>query len=438
MKTKPLIAIVGRPNVGKSTLFNKIAGKRISIVEDTPGVTRDRVYVDCEWCGKAFTLIDTGGLELKSTDEMWRHIKAQAELAIDMADVIIFVVDGKTGITVDDEQVAGYLRRSRAPVVLTVNKLDNNEKDTIYDFYALGFGEPYAVSAEQGKGIGDLLDAVLSDVESSEKGEEPEALKIAIVGKPNAGKSSITNSLLGYDRVIVSDIAGTTRDSIDTEIEINGKKYIIIDTAGMRKKGNIDKVLERYSVMRSLGSVRRSDVTVIVCDASEGLTEQDVKIAGFVHEEGKPVVFVFNKWDLIEKDNSTVNEFNNKVKTELKFMDYIKPMYISAKTGKRLDNLLPYIEKVYENASRRISTGLLNEMLIDATRINEPPSKNGKRLKIFFITQIASNPPTFVLKVNDPLLMHFSYKRYIENSLRNTFDFEGTPIKLLVRKNQED
>ncbi len=438
MKTKPLIAIVGRPNVGKSTLFNKIAGKRISIVEDTPGVTRDRVYVDCEWCGKAFTLIDTGGLELKSTDEMWRHIKAQAELAIDMADVIIFVVDGKTGITVDDEQVAGYLRRSRAPVVLAVNKLDNNEKDTIYDFYALGFGEPYAVSAEQGKGIGDLLDAVLSDVESSEKGEEQEALKIAIVGKPNAGKSSITNKLLGYDRVIVSDIAGTTRDSIDTEIEINGKKYIIIDTAGMRKKGNIDKVLERYSVMRSLGSVRRSDVTVIVCDASEGLTEQDVKIAGFVHEEGKPVVFVFNKWDLIEKDNSTVNEFNNKVKTELKFMDYIKPMYISAKTGKRLDNLLPYIEKVYENASRRISTGLLNEMLIDATRINEPPSKNGKRLKIFFITQIASNPPTFVLKVNDPLLMHFSYKRYIENSLRNTFDFEGTPIKLLVRKNQED
>ncbi|CDE72029.1 gTPase Der [Acidaminococcus sp. CAG:917] len=438
MKTKPLIAIVGRPNVGKSTLFNKIAGKRISIVEDTPGVTRDRVYVDCEWCGKAFTLIDTGGLELKSTDEMWRHIKAQAELAIDMADVIIFVVDGKTGITADDEQVAGYLRRSSAPVVLAVNKLDNNEKDTLYDFYALGFGEPLAVSAEQGKGIGDLLDEVLSDVETSLHSDEGEALKIAIVGKPNAGKSSITNRLLGYDRVIVSDIAGTTRDSIDTALEINGKKYIIIDTAGMRKKGNIDQGLERYSVMRSLGSVRRSDVTVIVCDASEGLTEQDVKIAGFVHDEGKPVVFVFNKWDLIEKDTSTVNEFNNKVKTELKFMDYIKPMYISAKTGKRLDNLLPYIEKVYENASRRISTGLLNEMLIDATRISEPPSKNGKRLKIFFITQIASNPPTFVLKVNNPELMHFSYKRYLENALRNTFDFEGTPVKLLVRKNQED
>lgn len=438
MKTKPLIAIVGRPNVGKSTLFNKIAGKRISIVEDTPGVTRDRVYVDCEWCGKAFTLIDTGGLELKSTDEMWRHIKAQAELAIDMADVIIFVVDGKTGITADDEQVAGYLRRSSAPVVLAVNKLDNNEKDTLYDFYALGFSEPLAVSAEQGKGIGDLLDEVLSDVETSLHSDEGEALKIAIVGKPNAGKSSITNKLLGYDRVIVSDIAGTTRDSIDTALEINGKKYIIIDTAGMRKKGNIDQGLERYSVMRSLGSVRRSDVTVIVCDASEGLTEQDVKIAGFVHDEGKPVVFVFNKWDLIEKDTSTVNEFNNKVKTELKFMDYIKPMYISAKTGKRLDNLLPYIEKVYENASRRISTGLLNEMLIDATRISEPPSKNGKRLKIFFITQIASNPPTFVLKVNNPELMHFSYKRYLENALRNTFDFEGTPVKLLVRKNQED
>ena len=334
--------------------------------------------------------------------------------------------------------MAGYLRRSSAPVVLAVNKLDNNEKDTVYDFYALGFGEPLAVSAEQGKGIGDLLDEVLSDVETSLHSDEGEALKIAIVGKPNAGKSSITNRLLGYDRVIVSDIAGTTRDSIDTALEINGKKYIIIDTAGMRKKGNIDQGLERYSVMRSLGSVRRSDVTVIVCDASEGLTEQDVKIAGFVHDEGKPVVFVFNKWDLIEKDTSTVNEFNNKVKTELKFMDYIKPMYISAKTGKRLDNLLPYIEKVYENASRRISTGLLNEMLIDATRISEPPSKNGKRLKIFFITQIASNPPTFVLKVNNPELMHFSYKRYLENALRNTFDFEGTPVKLLVRKNQED
>lgn len=434
---KPLVAIVGRPNVGKSTLFNKIAGKRISIVENTPGVTRDRVYVDAEWCGKVFTLIDTGGLELKSQDEMWRHIKTQAELAIDTAQAIVFVVDGKTGVTVDDEQVANYLRRAKVPVVLCVNKLDNNQKDTLYDFYSLGFGDPYPVSAEQGKGIGDLLDAVLDSVVGGEI-EEDSSLKIAIVGKPNAGKSSITNKLLGYERVIVSDIAGTTRDAIDTKLKVGDDEYTIIDTAGMRKKGNIGEDLEKYSVMRSLMAVRRSDVAVIVCDATEGMTEQDVKIAGFVHDEGKPSVIVMNKWDLIEKDTNTVNRFKDKLANDLKFMDYVKPLFLSAKTGKRIDTLLPYVKKVYENASKRISTGLLNEVLIDATRISEPPAKNGKRLKIFYITEIGANPPTFVLKVNDPELMHFSYKRYLENALRSSFDFEGTPIKIITRKNQEE
>lgn len=434
---KPLIAIVGRPNVGKSTLFNKIAGKRVSIVENTPGVTRDRVYVDAEWCGKIFTLIDTGGLELKSQDEMWRHIKTQAELAIDTAQAIVFVVDGKTGVTVDDEQVASYLRRAKVPVVLCVNKVDNDKTDTFYDFYSLGFGEPYAVSAEQGKGIGDLLDAVLNSVEGGEVTVD-NSLKIAIVGKPNAGKSSITNKLLGYDRVIVSDIAGTTRDAIDTPLKVGGEEFTIIDTAGMRKKGNIGEDLERYSVMRSLMAVRRSDVTVIVCDSTEGMTEQDVKIAGFVHDEGKPSVIVMNKWDLIEKDTHTVNKFKDKLAQDLKFMDYVKPLFLSAKTGKRIDTLLPYVKKVYENASRRISTGLLNEVLIDATRISEPPAKNGKRLKIFYITQVSANPPTFVLKVNEPELMHFSYRRYIENALRASFDFEGTPIKIITRKNQDE
>ena len=434
---KPLIAIVGRPNVGKSTLFNKIAGKRVSIVENTPGVTRDRVYVDAEWCGKIFTLIDTGGLELKSQDEMWRHIKTQAELAIDTAQAIVFVVDGKTGVTVDDEQVASYLRRAKVPVVLCVNKVDNDKTDTFYDFYSLGFGEPYAVSAEQGKGIGDLLDAVLNSVEGGEITVD-NSLKIAIVGKPNAGKSSITNKLLGYDRVIVSDIAGTTRDAIDTPLKVGDDEFTIIDTAGMRKKGNIGEDLERYSVMRSLMAVRRSDVTVIVCDSTEGMTEQDVKIAGFVHDEGKPSVIVMNKWDLIEKDTHTVNRFKDKLAQDLKFMDYVKPLFLSAKTGKRIDTLLPYVKKVYENASRRISTGLLNEGLIDPTRSSEPPAKNGKRLKIFYITQVSANPPTFVLKVNEPELMHFSYRRYIENALRASFDFEGTPIKIITRKNQDE
>lgn len=435
---KPLIAVVGRPNVGKSTLFNRIAGSRIAIVENTPGVTRDRIYADCEWCGRAFTLIDTGGLELKSEDEMWTHIRTQAEIAVETANAILYVVDGKTGLTTDDNLVCAYLRKSNLPVVLAVNKIDNNAMDSVYDFYALGFGEPYAVSAEQGKGIGDLLDALMEIVPVSIVEEDDERIKIAIVGKPNAGKSSITNRLLGYDRCIVSDIAGTTRDAIDTELNIGDDKYLIIDTAGMRKKKAVSLDLERYSVMRALLAVRRADVVLMVCDANEGFTEQDVKIAGFVHEEGKPSIIVMNKWDLVNKDTYTINGFENKLKEDLKYMNYFKSVYISAKSGKRVDNLLPLCKEVVANSRRRISTGLLNEVIGEAIRISEPPSYLGKKLKIYFVTQVSAQPPTFVVKVNDPSIMHFSYKRYLENALRKSFDFSGTPIRIAVRANGED
>lgn len=436
--TKPLIAIVGRPNVGKSTLFNRLAGGRISIVEDTPGVTRDRVYADCEWCGHAFTLIDTGGLELKSEDEMWTHIREQVEIAVDAADAIIYVVDGKTGLTLDDEAITAYLRRAKVPVILAVNKIDNNEQHDVYPFFSLGFGEPYAVSAAQGKGLGELLDAVTDAVPSVPPEEDEDVIKIAIVGKPNAGKSSLVNRLLGYERVIVSNVAGTTRDAIDTELTVGGDKYILIDTAGIRKKKSIGEDLEKYSVMRSLLAVRRADVAVIVCDAVEGMTEQDVKIAGYVHEQGKPSVIVMNKWDLVEKDTYTVDKFEKKLREDLKFMDYFKSLYVSAKTGKRADNLLPVCRQVLGNSRRRISTGLLNEVLQDAIRISEPPSRKGVRLKIYYITEACVSPPTFVVKVNDPELMHFSYKRYLENALRKSFDFEGTPLRINVRKNTEE
>ncbi len=434
---KPLIAVVGRPNVGKSTLFNRIAGSRISIVENIPGVTRDRVYADCEWCGSAFTLIDTGGLELKSDDTMWSHIRTQVEIAIDTADAILYVVDGKTGLTHDDNLVCSFLRKSKLPVIVAVNKIDNNDYSAVYDFYALGFGEPFAVSAEQGKGLGDLLDALVDAVGKAPVEEDPDRIKIAIVGKPNAGKSSITNRLLGYDRCIVSDIAGTTRDAIDTELNVGDDKYLIIDTAGMRKKKAVSEDLERYSVMRSLLAVRRADVVLIVCDANEGLTEQDVKIAGFVHEEGKPSIIVMNKWDLVNKNTHTINEYENKLKEDLKYMDYFKSAYISALSGKRLDNILPLCKEVVANSKKRISTGLLNEVIGDAIRISEPPSYLGKKLKIYFVTQVSVAPPTFVVKVNDPTIMHFSYKRYLENALRRSFDFGGTPIRILVRANNE-
>ena len=436
---KPLVAIVGRPNVGKSTFFNRIVGQRISIVEDTPGVTRDRLYADAEWCGHAFTLIDTGGLEIKSEDVMWSHIRAQAQIAVETADVIVFMLDGKTGLTNEDYEVAEYLRKSRKPILLVVNKLDNNEQDLLYDFYELGLGEPLGISAGQAKGLGDVLDEIVKLTGKYETEEKEDALKIAVVGKPNAGKSSLVNKLLGYDRVIVSDIAGTTRDAIDTRIKIGEKEYILIDTAGIRRKRSVEEDLEQYSVMRSLGAVRRADVCLIVIDSSEELSEQDVKIAGYVHEQGKPSVVVMNKWDTIEKDTYTIEKYNKKLKEELKFMDYFIPTYVSAKTGKRVDNLIKLAERAYENGSRRISTGLLNDVLREAILTNEPPSKNGKRLKIYYVTEVSANPPTFVIFVNDDSLMHFSYKRYLENALRRSFDFEGTPIRLIIRnKNEKD
>lgn len=437
--SKPLVAIVGRPNVGKSTFFNRIVGQRISIVEDTPGVTRDRLYADAEWCGHSFTLIDTGGLEIKSEDVMWSHIRAQAQIAVETADVIVFMLDGKTGLTHEDYEVAAYLRKSRKPILLVVNKLDNNEQHLLYDFYELGLGEPIGISAGQAKGLGDVLDEIVKLTGKYETEEKEEALKIAVVGKPNAGKSSLVNKLLGYDRVIVSDIAGTTRDAIDTRIKIGDKEYILIDTAGIRRKRSVEEDLEQYSVMRSLGAVRRADVCLIVIDSSEELSEQDVKIAGYLHEQGKPSVVVMNKWDVVEKDTYTIEKYNRKLKEELKFMDYFIPTYVSAKTGKRVDNLIKLAERAYENASRRISTGLLNDVLREAILTNEPPSKNGKRLKIYYVTEVSANPPTFVIFVNDDTLMHFSYRRYLENALRRSFDFEGTPIRLIIRnKNEKD
>lgn len=437
--SKPLVAIVGRPNVGKSTFFNRIVGQRISIVEDTPGVTRDRLYADAEWCGHSFTLIDTGGLEIKSEDVMWSHIRAQAQIAVETADVIVFMLDGKTGLTHEDYEVAAYLRKSRKPILLVVNKLDNNEQHLLYDFYELGLGEPIGISAGQAKGLGDVLDEIVKLTGKYETEAKEEALKIAVVGKPNAGKSSLVNKLLGYDRVIVSDIAGTTRDAIDTRIKIGDKEYILIDTAGIRRKRSVEEDLEQYSVMRSLGAVRRADVCLIVIDSSEELSEQDVKIAGYVHEQGKPSVVVMNKWDVVEKDTYTIEKYNRKLKEELKFMDYFIPTYVSAKTGKRVDNLIKLAERAYENASRRISTGLLNDVLREAILTNEPPSKNGKRLKIYYVTEVSANPPTFVIFVNDDTLMHFSYRRYLENALRRSFDFEGTPVRLIIRnKNEKD
>ena len=437
---KPLVAVVGRPNVGKSTFFNKMAGKRLSIVEDRPGVTRDRVYADAEWCGYSFTLIDTGGIEIHSEDQMWSHIRRQVELAVDIADVILYFVDGKTGIMPDDYDVADYLRMSKKPIVLAVNKIDNSSSYGVYDFYDLGLGEPIPISAENSLNLGDLLDEIVAHFpERTEFEEDGEALKIAVVGKPNAGKSSLVNRLLGTERVIVSNIAGTTRDAIDTPFSVDGKNYRIIDTAGIRKKSKVEEDVEYYSVIRSIDAMRRADVVLVMIDAEEGLAEQDVKICGLVHESRKPSLIVMNKWDLVPKDTFTINKFNEKLDAELKFMSYYKAVYISALTGQRTKTLLGEVNKVYENASRRISTGLLNDVLQDAMSVNEPPTHNGKKLKVYYATQASSNPPTFVLFVNDETIMHFSYKRYLENALRKAFDFSGTPISLKVRnKDSED
>ncbi|MDE6550940.1 MAG: ribosome biogenesis GTPase Der [Clostridia bacterium] len=436
---KPLVAVVGKPNVGKSTLFNKITGKKVSIVEDTAGVTRDRVYCDAEWRGRIFTLIDTGGLEINDEDSMWRHIRAQADIAVDLADVIVFVTDGKAGISSSDREVAQYLRSSAKPIVLAVNKLDVYSQDKLFDFYEFGFDEVVGVSAEQGTGIGDLLDEIVTRLpEKSEAEDEDDGLKIAVVGKPNAGKSSIVNKILGYDRVIVSDVAGTTRDAIDTAFtDSKGRKFTIIDTAGMRKKSNVDRGVEQYSVIRALGAVRRADISLIVLDAGAGISEQDVKICGYVHDNGKPSVIVMNKWDTVEKDTRTINVFNKNLEGELKFMDYMTPVYVSALTGQRLEKVLDLACEAYEQASRRITTGLLNDVVRDAVLAVEPPSYNGKRLKILYVTQDSVCPPTFVFFVNDTKLTHFSYRRYLENCLRRAFGFKGTPIKLVFRSRDE-
>ena len=435
---KPLVAIVGRPNVGKSTFFNKVVGKKISIVENFPGVTRDRLYADAEWCGQYFTLVDTGGLELKSTDEMWRHIQKQAEIAIETADVIILFTDAKTGLNASDEDVAMKLRKSGKPVVLAVNKLDNYAPEKLYEFYNLGLGEPFGISAEHGTGIGDLLDEVVGLIAECNVKDDDDSVKLAVVGKPNAGKSSLCNKLLGFDRTIVSDIAGTTRDAIDTLFKYNDQTFTLIDTAGIRKKSSVEEDLEYYSVLRALGAIRRADVCIMMIDANEGITEQDVKICGYIHEQGKPSVIVMNKWDLVEKDTNTINRYNSDLKEDLKFMDYILPIYVSAKTGLRTDKILDVALRVLENSNRRVSTGQLNDLILDCVRASEPPSVNGKRLKIKYATQSGVTPPTFVLFVNEADLMHFSYKRYLENCLRKTFDFAGTPIKIVVRERDDN
>ncbi len=437
--SKPLVAVVGRPNVGKSTFFNKVCGKRISIVKDTPGVTRDRIFADAEWCGYNFTLIDTGGIELKSSDEMFLHIRKQAEAAMDMADVILFFVDGKQGLVSSDYDVADILRVSAKPVILVVNKLDNFELDKTYDFYSLGLGEPVPVSCEQSKGLGDLLDEVVKHFPREEETEEDDAIKIAVVGKPNVGKSSIVNKLLGFERVIVSSVAGTTRDAIDTPFTFAGKKYVLIDTAGMRRKRGIEEeTVESYSVMRSIAAVRRADVVLIVMSAEEDISEQDVRIAGFVHEEGKPSVVVMNKWDVVEKDAYTIEKFTEKLNVELSFMNYFTSIFVSAKTGLRVEKILSLADKSFANASRRVTTGVVNDVISDAVAMNEPPSPHGRRLKIYYATQPASNPPKFVVFVNDEKLVHFSYKRYLENSLRRAFDFSGTPIKLAFNNRKDE
>ena len=437
---KPLVAIVGKPNVGKSTFFNKVCGGRISIVSDMPGVTRDRIYGDAEWLDKKFTLIDTGGIQYKSDDVMFRHIREQALIALELADVILFFCDHKTGLTAEDLDVVPLLRKTNKPVILVVNKVDNYLDCDLSDFYALGLGDVFPIAAEQKQGVGDLLDEVVANFPSEEtEDEDADSIKIAVVGKPNAGKSSLVNKILGYDRTIVSDVAGTTRDAIDTPFTYQGQKYVIIDTAGMRRKRAIpDDSVEQYSVMRSLNAVRRADVCLIVMDANEGLSEQDVKIAGFIHEEGKPSVVVVNKWDLVEKDTHTVENFKKQLSCDLAFMDYFRYITVSALTGQRVAKLMQEVNYVYAKSNFRVSTGVLNDAIFDAVQAVEPPSYSGKRLKIKYATQPSTQPPTFVIFVNDASLVHFSYRRYLENYIRKAFALDGTPIKLVFRGGEQE
>ena len=438
--SKPVVAIVGRPNVGKSTLFNVLAGGMISIVKDTPGVTRDRIYADVNWLDKDFTLIDTGGIEPESKDIILSQMREQAQIAIDTADVIIFITDVRQGLVDSDSKVADMLRRSGKPVVLVVNKVDNFDKfmPDVYEFYNLGIGDPVPISAASRLGIGDMLDQVAEHFpEHGREEEEDERPRIAIVGKPNVGKSSIINKLLGEQRVIVSDIAGTTRDAIDTDIVYNGKEYIFIDTAGLRRKNKIKEELERYSIIRTVTAVERADVVLIVIDATEGVTEQDAKIAGIAHERGKGIIIVVNKWDAIEKNDKTMREYDSEVRRVLSFMPYAEIMYVSAETGQRLNKLYDKIDMVIENQTLRIATGVLNEIMAEAVAMQQPPSDKGKRLKLYYITQVAVKPPTFVIFVNDKELMHFSYTRYLENKIREAFGFRGTSLKFFVRERKD-
>ena len=440
-KTKPIVAVVGRPNVGKSTLFNALAGENISIVKDTPGITRDRIYADVSWLDMYFTLIDTGGIEPDSKDIILSQMREQAQIAIDTADVIVFMVDVKQGLVDADAKVADMLRRSQKPVVLAVNKVDNFNKymADVYEFYNLGIGEPFPISSVNKMGFGELLDEVSSyfDKESATE-EEDERVKVAIVGKPNVGKSSIINKLIGENRVIVSDIAGTTRDAIDTEITHNGKDYVFIDTAGLRRKNKIKEELERYMIIRTVAAVERADIVILVIDATEGVTEQDAKIAGIAHDRGKATIIAVNKWDAVEKDNKTVNEYTQKVRQVLSFMPYAEILFISAVTGQRLPKLYDVIDIVNENHSMRVATGVLNEIMTEAVAMQQPPSDKGKRLRLYYITQAAVKPPTFVIFVNDKELMHFSYTRYLENQIRETFGFKGTPFKFIIRERKEN
>lgn len=439
--SKPIVAIVGRPNVGKSTLFNVIAGDSIAIVKDTPGVTRDRIYADCSWLNYNFTLIDTGGIEPDSSDVILSQMRDQAQIAIDTADVIIFLVDVRQGLTDADGKVADMLRRSQKPVVLCVNKVDSFKKmeADVYEFYNLGIGDPIPVSASNHQGVGDLLEAVSDHFKKDgSESDDDDRPRIAIVGRPNVGKSSIVNRLVGEKRVIVSDIAGTTRDAIDTPLKRNGREYILIDTAGLRRKSKIHEDLERYSIIRTVTAVERADVVVMVIDAVEGVAEQDAKIAGIAHERGKGVIIAVNKWDAVEKDDKTIYKMTEKIKQTLAYMPYAEFVFISAKTGQRLDKLFELIDMIIENQSMRIATGVLNEILAEAVAMQQPPSDKGRRLKIFYMTQISVKPPTFVVFVNDKKLMHYSYTRYIENQIRNAFGFRGTPLRFIIRERKED
>ena len=438
--SKPIVAVVGRPNVGKSTLFNALAGQRISIVKDTPGITRDRIYAEVSWLDHHFTLIDTGGIEPESKDVILSQMREQAQIAIDTADVIIFMVDVKQGLQDADSKVADMLRRSRKPVVLAVNKVDDIKKygNDIFEFYNLGIGEPYGISSANMMGLGDMLDVVVSHFPEHEgEDEEDDRPRIAIVGKPNVGKSSIINRLLGEDRVIVSDIAGTTRDAVDTPVMHNDREYVFIDTAGLRRKNKVKEELEHFMVVRTVGAVERADVVVLVIDAVEGVTEQEAKIAGIAHDSGKGVIIAVNKWDAVEKNDKTVYEYEKKIRNTLSYMPYAEIIFISAKTGQRLNRLFDMIDMVVENHSMRIQTGVLNEIMSEAVAMQQPPADKGKRLKLFYMTQVSVKPPTFVIFVNDKELMHFSYTRYIENQIRESFGFRGTPLKFIIRERGE-